>query len=71
MEETKVDDVKIIAKDLSDIGNITLCIQPVTPYKDIKSPSQKKLFEIMEACGEYLKDNVMLTIQMHKYLGML
>jgi len=40
-------------------------------YKDIKSPSQKKLFEIMEACGEYLGDNVMLTIQMHKYLGML
>ncbi|AAB99666.1 TPA: 7-carboxy-7-deazaguanine synthase QueE [Methanocaldococcus jannaschii] len=71
MEETNIEDVKIIAKDLSDIGNITLCIQPVTPHGNIKSPSQRKLFEIMEACGEYLKDNVMLTIQMHKYLGML
>ncbi|XRP97476.1 7-carboxy-7-deazaguanine synthase QueE [Methanocaldococcus sp. 16A] len=71
MEKTDIEDVKIIAKDLSDIGNITLCIQPVTPHGNIKSPSQKKLFEIMEACGEYLKDNVMLTIQMHKYLGIL
>ncbi|XRO76022.1 7-carboxy-7-deazaguanine synthase QueE [Methanocaldococcus sp. 28A] len=71
MEKTDIEEVKIIAKDLSDIGNITLCIQPVTPHGNIKSPSQKKLFEIMEACGEYLKDNVMLTIQMHKYLGML
>ncbi|ACV24100.1 7-carboxy-7-deazaguanine synthase QueE [Methanocaldococcus fervens] len=71
MENTDIEDVKRIAKDLSDIGDITLCIQPVTPNGDIKSPSQRKLFEIMEACGEYLKDNVMLTIQMHKYLGML
>ncbi|XRO76674.1 7-carboxy-7-deazaguanine synthase QueE [Methanocaldococcus sp. 10A] len=71
MEKTDIEDVKIIAKDLSDIGNITLCIQPVTPHGNIIPPSQKKLFEIMEACGEYLKDNVMLTIQMHKYLGML
>ena len=71
MEKTDIEDVKAIAKDLSDIGDLTLCIQPVTPYRDIKPPSQRKLFEIMEACGEYLKDNVMLTIQMHKYLGVL
>ncbi|WP_456371770.1 7-carboxy-7-deazaguanine synthase QueE [Methanocaldococcus sp.] len=71
MENTNINTVKEIAKDLSDIGDITLCIQPVTPYGNIKPPSKRKLFKIMEACGEYLKDNVMLTIQMHKYLGIL
>ena len=64
--------VEGVAKDISDIGDITLCIQPVTPINDnIKPISQRKLLEIMKLCGRHLKDNVMCTPQIHKYLGML
>lgn len=72
MENTNPKTVESIAKDLSDIGNIVLCILPVSPTFDIKiSPSQKKLLDIMTLCGKHLKDNVICTPQIHKYLGML
>ena len=63
--------VEKVAKDISDIGDITLCIQPVTPIKDIKPVPQEKLLEMMELCGRHLGDNVMCTPQIHKYLGLL
>ncbi|AEH06377.1 7-carboxy-7-deazaguanine synthase QueE [Methanothermococcus okinawensis] len=64
--------VENIAKDLSDIGDIMLCIQPVSSCLNIKTtPTNKKLLDIMELCGAHLKDNVICTSQMHKYLGML
>ncbi|AXI25609.1 radical SAM protein [Methanofervidicoccus sp. A16] len=63
--------VEDVAKDISDIGDITLSIQPVTPIKDIKPVSQGKLLEMMKLCGRYLGNNVMCTPQIHKYLGML
>jgi len=72
MENTKPETVEEVAKDLSDIGDdIILCIQPVSPFKDIKSPSQQNLLKIMEVCGNHLGDNVICTSQIHKYLGML
>ena len=72
MENTNPKTVECIAKDLSDIGEIMLCIQPVSPTFDIRSsPPQKKLLDIMTLCGNYLKDNVICTPQIHKYLGML
>ncbi len=71
METTNVNVLKQIAKDLSNIGNITLCIQPVSPFDNIKPPQQNKLLKIMEVCGEYLGDNVICTSQIHKYLNML
>lgn len=67
MENTKIEDIKNIAKDLSNIGDILLCIQPVSGYNIPK----EKLFKIMEACGEHLGDNVMFSIQIHKILGVL
>ena len=63
--------VEDVAKDISDIGDITLCIQPVTPIKDIKPVPQEKLLEMMELCGRHLGNNVMCTPQIHKYLGLL
>ncbi|EHP87903.1 7-carboxy-7-deazaguanine synthase QueE [Methanotorris formicicus] len=70
MENTSVEFVENIAKDLSDIGNIMLCIQPVTPYGKVRRmPTQKKIFDIMSACGKYV--DVMCTPQIHKLLGML
>ena len=72
MENTNPVVIGDIAKDLSDIGNIMLCIQPVSSCLNVKSlPTQKKLLDIMELCGAHLNDNVICTSQMHKYLGML
>ena len=72
MEDCDPEVVESVAKDISDIGDITLCIQPVTPINDnIKPIPQRKLLEVMKLCGRYLKDNVMCTPQIHKYLGML
>ncbi|ENN95628.1 radical SAM domain-containing protein [Methanocaldococcus villosus KIN24-T80] len=67
LKNTKLERLREVAKDLCDIGDITLCIQPVF-NKDLK-PSNKKLFEILKICGEYV--DVMLTVQMHKYMGVL
>jgi organic radical activating enzyme len=72
MENTHPKTVEHVAKDLSDIGNISLCIQPVSPTDNINTPpSQKKLLDIMTLCGNYLKENIICTPQIHKYLGML
>ena len=71
MENTNIESIENIAKDLSDIGDITLCIQPVTPLYNIKPPSQRKLLDIMKLCGYYLGDNLICTPQIHKHLKML
>ncbi|MCS3901677.1 7-carboxy-7-deazaguanine synthase QueE [Methanococcus voltae] len=70
-ENTSNELIEKIAKDISNIGNITLCIQPITPIKglDIKPPAQKKIFKIMELCGKYT--DVMFTPQIHKWMNML
>ncbi|MDK2790644.1 MAG: 7-carboxy-7-deazaguanine synthase [Methanothermococcus sp.] len=70
MEKTPESLVEDIAKDLSDIGDITLCIQPLTPYGTAKDvPSQEKIFNIMSLCGKYV--DVMCTPQIHKIMGIL
>ncbi|MBW9221381.1 7-carboxy-7-deazaguanine synthase QueE [Methanothermococcus sp. SCGC AD-155-M21] len=71
MENTSIKDIENIARDLSDIGDITLCIQPVTSLFNIKPPSQRKLLDIMKLCGSYLGNNLICTPQIHKYLKML
>ncbi|ABR54990.1 Radical SAM domain protein [Methanococcus vannielii SB] len=69
-EETSVELLEQIARDLSKIGDITLSIQPVTPTGDIiKTVSKKKIFEIMAICGRYV--DVICTPQIHKWMGML
>jgi len=69
-EETSEELIEQIARDLSKIGNITLCIQPVTPTGVIKSsPSKEKLFNLMSICGRYV--DVICTPQIHKWMGML
>ncbi|NPA62322.1 MAG: 7-carboxy-7-deazaguanine synthase QueE [Methanococci archaeon] len=70
-KDSKINDLVEISKDLSDIGDVMLCIQPATPINNIQPPSQKTLFKMMEACGEHLKDNIMLTLQIHKILNIL
>ncbi len=71
LKNTDINNIKKIAQDLSEIGEILLCLQPLTPINNLQPPSKELLFKIMEECGKYLGDNVMLTIQMHKYLGVL
>jgi len=72
MENSDPEVVEGVAKDVSDIGDITLCIQPVTPIKEnIKPVPQRKLLEMMERCGKHLGSSVMCTPQIHRYLGML
>ena len=71
MENSNPGVVEGVAKDMADIGDITLCIQPVTPIRDIRPVPQGKLLEIMELCGRHLGDRVMCTPQIHKYLGLL
>ncbi|MBP2172735.1 7-carboxy-7-deazaguanine synthase QueE [Methanococcus voltae] len=70
-EDTSNELIEKIARDISKIGNITLCIQPITPIEglNIKPPAQKKIFEIMELCGKYV--DVMFTPQIHKWMNML
>ncbi|MBA2862590.1 7-carboxy-7-deazaguanine synthase QueE [Methanococcus maripaludis] len=69
-EETSEELIERIARDLSKIGNITLCIQPVSPTDRIKATtSKKKIFELMAICGRYV--DVMCTPQIHKWMGML
>ncbi|HID47199.1 MAG TPA: 7-carboxy-7-deazaguanine synthase QueE [Methanococcaceae archaeon] len=71
MEESDPEVVEGVARDIGDIGDITLCIQPVTPIKDIKPVPRGKLLKMMELCGKHLGDRVMCTPQIHKYLGLL
>ncbi|WP_456472141.1 7-carboxy-7-deazaguanine synthase QueE [Methanocaldococcus sp.] len=69
LKDNEIEEIERVAKDLSNIGDITLCLQPVTPYKDIKPPSMRKIFKMMEAAGKYV--DVLTTIQMHKLLKIL
>ncbi|WP_456419959.1 7-carboxy-7-deazaguanine synthase QueE [Methanocaldococcus infernus] len=69
LSSNTVEEIEKVAKDLSEIGSIFLCLQPVTPTKYLKGVSKKVIFKMMEKAGKYV--DVMTTIQMHKYMKIL
>ncbi len=70
MEDTSLKTVEIISQDIESIGDIPLCIQPVSPtYDYITPPSKEKIFKIMDICGKYL--SVMCVPQVHKIMNIL
>ena len=69
LESNTVEEIEKVAKDLSEIGSILLCLQPVTPTKNLKSVPKRVIFKMMEKAGKYVE--VMTTIQMHKYMKIL
>ncbi len=70
-DRTSGNDLDIIASGLSDIdGTLPLVLQPVTSCPGFEPPASKRLLELMDAAGEYLKD-VRAVPQVHKMMGQL
>jgi len=70
-DRTSVNDLDIIARGMSDIdGTLPLVLQPVTSCPGFEPPASKRLLELMDAAGEYLKD-VRAVPQVHKMMGQL
>ncbi len=70
-DRTSGKDLDIIASRLSDIdGTLPLVLQPVTPYPGFEPPASKRLLELMDMAGKYLKD-VRAVPQVHKMMGQL
>lgn len=67
--ETKPENVEWYASKLSRM-DCPLCIQPVTPIRNYRPPSQRQLFSFTEAAAKHLgSDNVAISVQVHKFLG--
>nr|MDO8080155.1 7-carboxy-7-deazaguanine synthase QueE [Candidatus Freyarchaeota archaeon] len=70
--ETKSENIEWYALELAKIG-CPLCIQIVTPFGEVKEkPTIKQLFQFTEIASKYIdKNNVSLSIQAHKVIGIL
>lgn len=69
--ETKPENIEWYARELVKMG-CPLCIQIVTPSGEVKKPTIKQLFQFTEAASKYLdKNDVSLSIQAHKFVGIL
>lgn len=69
--ETKSENIEWYAMELARIG-CPLCIQIVTPFGEVEKPTIKQLFQFTESASMYLdKNNVSLSIQAHKVIGIL
>ncbi|MFX0162740.1 MAG: 7-carboxy-7-deazaguanine synthase QueE [Candidatus Hodarchaeota archaeon] len=71
-QNTTEEDVSWIAKKLKEI-KVPLCLQIVTPYGPIKkAPNIQHVFKLTEKAAEYLSpENIAISTQMHKALGIL
>ena len=70
-DRTSDNDLDIIARGLSDIDRtLPLVLQPVSSCLGFEPPASKRLLELMDAAGEYLKD-VRAVPQVHKMIGQL
>ncbi|MBS7246932.1 MAG: 7-carboxy-7-deazaguanine synthase QueE [Candidatus Jordarchaeales archaeon] len=68
---TKLENVEWYSRELSRI-NCPICIQPVTPKNGYLPPSFQQLCIFTEAAARYLgSENVSLSVQTHKFLGIL
>lgn len=69
--ETKSKNIEWYAIELAKM-ECPLCIQIVTPLGEVKKPTIKQLFQFTEAASKYLdKNDVSLSIQAHKFVGIL
>lgn len=70
--ETKRENVAWYAEELAKL-NVPLVLQIVTPRGSVKkTPGWKQLFELNEAAAEHLgSENISISYQMHKAIGML
>jgi len=71
-QNTTEEEVSFIAKRLKEI-KAPLCLQIVTPYGPIKkAPNIQHIFKLTEKAAEYLPvENIAISTQMHKALGIL
>ncbi len=68
---TKLEHVEWYAQELSKL-NCSVCIQPVFPNKGYRPPSFKQLCAFTELVAYYLgSENVSISVQAHKFLGIL
>jgi len=65
--DVSIDQIEKLAKDISNIGNLSFVLQPQTGIK-WDAPYKKQLLKISETAGNYLRD-VRIIPQMHKFLG--
>jgi organic radical activating enzyme len=69
--DTMIEDVEMISRKLASL-DCPLAIQPVTPVGDVRPPPIKQLHGItMAAAKHLLPENISLSVQMHKSLGIL
>ncbi|GEM_PF-3051397 len=67
--KTKPENIEWYSRELSKI-NCPMCIQPVTPKNGYRSPSFQQLRAFTETAARHLgSENVSLSIQVHKFLG--
>lgn len=70
-DRTSCKDLDIIARGLSDIdATLSLVLQPVTSCPGFEPPALKRLMELMDSAGEFLKD-VRAVPQVHRMMGQL
>ncbi|MEX2706049.1 MAG: radical SAM protein [Candidatus Freyrarchaeum guaymaensis] len=69
--DTKPENIEWYAKELAKM-KCPLCIQVVTPLGGARKPMVKQLFEFTETASKHLsKNDVSLSIQAHKVIGIL
>lgn len=70
-EETSIDDIRMYATKLQEIG-VPVVVQPVTPIGKVGPISHHKLFKITEVLAEVLPTDLFgISIQAHKLLSIL
>ena len=70
-EESSLDDIRMIAARLREIV-IPVVVQPVSPIREVRPISTKKLFAITEALAEVLPTDLFsVSIQGHKIFNLL
>lgn len=68
---TKPENIEWYSRELSRLG-CPMCIQPVTPRNGYYPPSFQQLCTFTESAARYLgSENISISIQAHKFLGIL